>query len=162
MIVRNFGMPVKPALEVAGHRQPRIAMDRFVDMEAGMSAGSTLTHDLADRRRVTAMVAHLLVCNECAKVAMMVARACVAGVFVEHGSNLPPQLLSSGRDARPWLRKAGRVLPLRMAPKRALTAGPSPADARLIHPVAVRRTRPRGTQATFTIVTGKTSPPDAA
>ena len=46
--------------------------------------GSTLTRDLADIGCVKAMFAHLLVCDDCAKVAMMVTQACAADVVASN------------------------------------------------------------------------------
>jgi len=53
--------------------------------------GSTLTHDVAEIGRFKVMLAHLLRCAECAKVAMLVTQACAATVVEER----PPARLSS-------------------------------------------------------------------
>ena len=86
-----------------------------------MSIGSSLTRDIGDSELVNAMMAHMLVCDECAKVAMMVARACVAGAFAEPTSTSPPvlRLVRHSRALRSHTR----------ARQRAPGRQPSPADA---------------------------------
>ena len=58
--------------------------------------GSTLTRDIAKFQRVKAMVAHILECTECAKVAMLVSQACAAGVLDDLESGSSQELTGSG------------------------------------------------------------------
>jgi len=83
-----------------------------------MSIGASLTRDIGDSELVTTMIAHLRVCDECAKVAMMVTRACVAGAFIEPTSTSPPvlRLVRHSRAARGDTRASWRTPGRRSSP----------------------------------------------